>query len=173
MTSLLYSPVTATLVPSLILLVGVIDDLRSRKVHNRLFLACLGAALSFVLLRMGWSGFYQVLLSLSLCLGLLLPLVFVKMLGGGDLKLMVAFSLVCTPMEVFWVIAYSLVWGALLGLFQVILRGQAKELLNNTVKMATLRKPDETQLHRIPFTVALLFGWLTQLSLNGWQGGLG
>ncbi len=160
------------IISTLILLAGVVDDLRSRKVHNELVLvlAAIGAVYTFWmggLTGLGWG-----LLSATCAIVVCVPLITTRVLGAGDVKLLAAFGLTVQWSSVLWVVAYSILWGALLGVFRSILRGEGLLLLQNTVKIASRKQVDNSQLQKIPYTVALLFGWLTHWSLVLATGGL-
>lgn len=158
-------------ISTLILLAGVVDDLRSRKVHNKLVLvlALIGAAAT--LFVSGPQGLLWGLLAASCAIILCLPLVVTHILGAGDMKLLAAFGLTVQWNSVLWVVVYSLFWGALLGVFRSILRGEGKLLLQNTLKIAGRQNIEAQTLQKIPYTVALLFGWLTHISLVQVTGG--
>lgn len=160
------------LIQSTILLAGVVDDLKTRKVHNWLVLVLVIFALSTTLYFYGLEGLKLSALSALVALGLSLPLTLSHIMGAGDMKLLIAFSFASAPMTVVWVFIYSFIWGALLGLIRVLISKEGKQLLQNTLSILTRKEVEKTKLHKIPFTIALFFGWLTQLSLNGFTGGV-
>ena len=153
-------------IPTLILLAGVIDDLFSKKIHNWLTLTALVVALIFQLYAGGWETLKWGLLGLVVALAISLPMVLSQMLGAGDMKLLMVFGLATGVTPVIKTVVFSLAWGALLGIFQSLFKGEIKSLLKNTIKIASLQKVQKTQYHTIPYTVALFFGWLTHISLN-------
>lgn len=157
-------------VPSLILLAGVIDDLRSRKVHNKLILGLLPVALVSQFLIFGVSGIGVAALSFGLALCLTVPMVLSGMLGGGDMKLLAVFGLATNMNAVLWVAVLSILFGGLLGLVRAMVSGQGLVLVTNTFRLLKREKIDSAKLHPIPYTVALFFGWITFLSLNNWGG---
>lgn len=152
--------------PSLILLVGLVDDLKSRKIHNWLIVGLLSLTVLAVGIAFGIAGLQQGLLGLCAGVALCLPLFMGRILGGGDLKLLAVFGMASDWNSVLWVLAYSFFWGALLGLIRAILGGTALELIRNTVQLVLPKSQDKDfHFHRIPYSVALVFGWLTHLSL--------
>lgn len=155
------------IISSLILLAGLVDDLRSRKVHNWLIISSLIFAIGSVIVLRGFSGIYLGSISFGLALALSLPLVFLKILGAGDMKLFAVFGITVDPTAVFYVLVFSLVWGGLLGLFRAILQGDGVKLLRQTAMVALKRPVNREEMHKIPYTVALFFGWLTHTSLQG------
>ncbi len=156
-----------TFAATAILLAGVVDDLRTRKFHNWLFLVCLAVAALSVLVSGGLEAFSLALLGLLAGFAIFLPLVLMKIIGAGDMKLIAAFGLAAGWDGVLYVAVYGLFWGALFGVLATVFRGQGRVLASNMVSIVTLRERKDLTLHMIPFTIAILMGWLTQLFLRG------
>jgi prepilin peptidase CpaA len=150
-----------------ILVAGVVDDLRSRKFHNWLFLVCIAAAALSVLFTGGVGSFPIALLGLLAGVAVFLPLVLMKAIGAGDMKLMAAFGLAAGWDAVLQVALYGLFWGAAFGVLATVFRGQGKVLVHNMVSIVMIRERKGLSLHKIPFTVAIFMGWLTLLTLRG------
>ncbi|MCB0364040.1 MAG: prepilin peptidase [Bdellovibrionaceae bacterium] len=152
--------------PTFILLAGMVDDLRSRKVHNWLTVGLAVLALLVVGIVFKLPGIQQGALGASLALALCLPLFLAGIMGGGDLKLFTAFGLATDWNTVFWVLIFSFIWGALLGIFRAVLSGKGRVLVKNTLALLSRNVDRSTlELQKVPYTVALFFGWLTQMSL--------
>lgn len=152
------------LIRSLILVIGLVDDLRSKKVHNKLVLALLFSAFIATMVLNGPSFLPQAGMSFLACSFLMIPLVYAKILGAGDYKLMLSFSLLGTMDEIFWVLVYSLIWGSILGLIRAAIAGQTKAIISNIFLIAYNKgKQGNLQLHKMPYTIPLLFGWLSHL----------
>jgi prepilin peptidase CpaA len=154
-------------VATLILLAGVADDFTTRKVHN--WLAVVGLAIAFLV-----SFYFGKLVGLEVSfLGALaaflifLPLVLLKALGAGDLKLFVAFGAAVNWNTVLYVAFYSLIWGTVFGLAQIFLRKEGRAFFGNLKTLAVNRKSEGVSLHKIPFTAAMFLGWLSFLRLEG------
>ena len=155
---------TATMMTAtLILLAGVVDDFRSRKFHNWLFIVCSVIALAVAVFTQGVWGLGFGVAGFTAGLVIFLPLVLLKIIGAGDMKLMAAFGIVAGWNPVLSVAFYSLFWGAAFGVLQVILKGQFMGMIRNLGAMTVHRGQPTTELHRIPYTAALLLGWLTYL----------
>jgi prepilin peptidase CpaA len=150
-----------------ILVAGVIDDLRTRKFHNWLFLACSALALLTVLIVNGWSGVYLSALGFAAGIAILLPVVLAGVIGAGDMKLLAAFGIVAGWNTVFSVAVMSLIWGAIFGIVKMAVSGQLKALVSNMLAIVTLKKREQLELHKIPYTIALLMGWLSYLVYQG------
>lgn len=150
-----------------ILIAGVIDDLRSRKFHNWLFLACAAVATVAIVVLKGPEGMIIGTLGFAAGFALLTPLVLMKIIGAGDMKLMAAFGILAGWEAVLTVSAAALLWGALFGLLRTMLRGEIKTLASNMFSIVILKDRQGLALQTMPFTVAILMGWLTHLVLTG------
>ena len=155
-----------TLLSGLILLVAVIDDLRSRKIHNKLILFLLPFVLLFVVLLKGFGGLLAGGFSAFIALLFGIPMTLGRIVGGGDLKLLVLFALTVSWSDFFKVVIYSFPWALLLGIFKIILDGKIKEFFFNMVFLFRYRKTQGITLHSIPFSLALFMGWLSFLTLK-------
>ncbi len=142
------------------------DDLATRKVHNWLFLVCTSFALILAFYLGGSEGLMVGILGFLAAIAALLPLVLANIVGSGDMKILAAFGCASNWNAVFSVALLSLVWGAVFGVLRVLLQGQGRLFINNLIAIVT-RKPRETfAVHRMPYTIALFFGWLSYLTLG-------
>lgn len=160
----------ASITATLILLAGVIDDLRSRKFHNQLFLVTAAVAFAVATLTGGVSGLASATIGFIAGLAVLLPLVLLGVIGAGDMKLMASFGAIAGWNVVIDVAVLSLIWGALFGLLQVIFQGRFSLMVRNMLSVVSSlgkEKNEAVILHKIPFTVGLLMGWLTHLVRTG------
>lgn len=153
---------------TLILVIGLGDDLRSRKIHNNLLIGLLLLALLVIFTMRGFDGLGYGLVSMSIGLALMLPLVYMKALGAGDMKLYGVFAFTSNPIAVMWILLYSLAAGAVLGLTKAAIGGELKSVLTSTAVVALHKDIKPSGHHTIPFSAALLLGWLTYASLNLW-----
>ncbi len=151
-------------VATLTLIAGMVDDLRSRKVHNALIMALLPVVAFSSLYFRGIDGTMIGIGAMLLALIITIPLFAVRILGGGDVKLFGVFALALDPVSMFWTLIYSFFWGALFGVTRAALSKQLLALVRNTTKAASRQKIEAQQLQKIPYTFALLLGWLTQLT---------
>lgn len=149
----------------LALAAGVIDDLRSRKVHNSLILKIFCVATLASLVLGGPSTIFQIVSAIIGAFVFCLPLYLTRTLGGGDVKLLIAISPLWGWADIGALLVYSLIWGAILGVFSIVLKGQLKPFLGNLLQMAIRNPVQKHQLHKIPYTVAMFFGFLTFYSL--------
>ena len=155
--------------PTLILLAGLITDLRSRKIYNWLVLTCLAAAIAHSIYFFDFMpGLIQGAQGAGVALMLTLPMVLIGVLGAGDMKLLFAFGFATSYSATFSVVIYSFVWAAIFGLIYAIVSGRFKTMLLNMKDLAAGKKPEEAKLNHIPFTVAIVLAWGTYVfSLNG------
>lgn len=159
-------------VATLILVAGLVDDLRSRKVHNALVVALFGATAVATLWFRGIDGSLLGGEAFLAALLITVPLFKMGVLGGGDVKLFAVFALAVDPTNMFWTLVYSLVWGALFGLTRAALQKQLLTVVRNTYKLAGRQRAEVQELHKIPYTFALLMGWCTVLTVAQSGGGL-
>lgn len=161
--------------PSAVFSVGVIDDLRSRKFHNWLFIACSLFGVTFVFLNAGLQGLPVAALGFLAGFLLTLPLVLLKVIGAGDMKLFAAAGILIGWSPVASVLFFALIWGAVFGLLRSTLSGKFRSLCHNLVSIVIgivrtrqigLQKT-HLELNRIPFTVAILLGWMSYLAQQG------
>lgn len=147
------------------LIAGMIDDLRSRKIHNALVLVLLAlVAVAGVYFR-GLEGSLGGMGAFMLALFIGVPLFTSGIWGGGDVKLFAVFALALDPVNMFWTLVYSFVWGGLFGLIRAALQKQLLTLVRNTYKLAARQRVQAQELHKIPYSFALLLGWFTQLTM--------
>ena len=150
--------------PVSFLAVAVVDDLCFKKFHNSLFLLLTAAGTFYALFVSPlplWDSFGGYFLG-----GLLmLPLVLFGAMGAGDMKFMMCLGLLMGIAMTFEVFIYALFWGALIGVLQTIFSGRLSKLLGQMKLFIYRLKPTET--HKIPYTVAILFGWMTHQQFGG------
>jgi prepilin peptidase CpaA len=156
--------ITATL----IFLTGMIDDLRSRKFHNWLFITTATIAFLVAGMTSGWHGLLSGVMGFMVGMLVLMPLVLARVIGAGDMKLLAAGGVLLGWSAAIDVAIYGFIWGAIFGLLQVILKGQLRATVGNMLGILSRRAKSETrELHTIPFTVGLFLGWLTHLARTG------
>jgi prepilin peptidase CpaA len=152
------------IVASLVLIAGLVDDLRSKKYHNWLFLTSASIAVLASILAGGWAGLQSGLMGFGSAVAIMLPLVLMKTLGAGDLKLLAAFGLAANWNTVLFVAIAGIIWGGIFGLTKVIVSGRTMTLISNLKILTATRSSTGLELHKIPFSVGLLMGWLTFLA---------
>lgn len=151
-------------VPSLILIGAVITDLRTKKVFNWFVVVSFFLALANSTYFFGATeGLKLGLLGAGMGLVMTLPLFMARVLGGGDVKLIIALGAATSYSTIMNVVFGSFVWAALIGVIYATLNGTVKILALNTLAVLKGQKPEPVQLHHLPFSVALFFAWISHL----------
>jgi prepilin peptidase CpaA len=158
-------------VPTLILSVATITDVKTRKIYNTWIIAAIFLALISSYAFYDLDGLKQGALAAGASLILTLPLVIFGVLGAGDMKLLFALGLTTTYQAIFTIIILSFLWGAVIGITYAIRKGHLKKVITNTVLLMTPNKPEQSQLDKIPFTVPLAFAWITYVAKSFMSGG--
>ncbi len=149
------------------LVIGILEDLRTQKVRNNVVLSIFGFSIIIAISHYGFSELQTMALSIGFSFLLTLPLYLTGTLGAGDCKFLIAISPLLTWKDCLVLLAMALFWGALLGVFVSIFKGQFKDLMFNTFQVAfKISKGSQLKLHKIPFMVALFFGWLSMLTMK-------
>lgn len=146
--------------------VATVDDLRTHKVHNVLLAGLALLSVAVVLATSGWPGLEKGLIGAVAGIALYFPLAWMGVVGGGDLKLMAVVGLSAGAVDTLLIGVFALLWGAILGVIQVLMQKDLKALLNNLGSLAQGKSPGETKLHKIPFAAAMLLAVLTELTLK-------
>lgn len=146
------------------LVIAVYLDLVTAKFPNKFFL--IYTSLNFVLfiLLHGFSGVPVSLMTFGIAVLLLAPIYFVKILGGGDIKLILSVSPVLLMDEFIGFLLMSFIWAGLFGLLRSLLGGNLRSLLVNTLFAA---KKVTVAEDGIPFTVGILLGWCSYKTFLG------
>lgn len=143
------------------LLYGAIEDLRTKKIKNLTNILILIVGVLVALSPLSTTGWTDIFISIAYAFALTLPLFFLKVLGGGDVKLFVAVSPLITSSGILYCWVASLIWGSLFGLILIVLNGRLSTFFTNMKLIYFKVKPPEASLQKIPFSIALLFGYLT------------
>lgn len=156
---------TATAVCSIAYLaIAVVDDLWFKKFHNWIFLSL--TLIGFLIVTLtGNPSLFEALGGFVVGGLLMLPLVLMGAIGAGDMKFMMCFGILMGPIKVFEIFLYALFWGAAIGVLQAILAGRFSKMLGNLKLMSVRVKPH--QPNKIPYTVAILFAWLSYSFYGG------
>jgi prepilin peptidase CpaA len=146
--------------------VATIDDVMTGKIHNVLLgiFAVVGLALAFFV--GGLTGMKHALLGGLTGFLMYLPMAWLKIVGGGDLKLLTVLGLNLDIRSIVAIGVLALFWAAALGLLHVLLKKQLKDVVLNFQKIFKREKVDQSALHKIPYSAALLLATLTQWSLH-------
>lgn len=159
-----------TLVGATLIVLGLAlyFDLRYQRIPNKL---CLIALLSGVLIQSyfeHWQGLLSAFYGAGLALMILLPAYYFKLLGAGDVKLMIGVGALSGPLLLSWSLAYGIIFGVftsiLLAAFRVGWQGIKKTIIRyyHCLTLGKYFKPDdgEAGAMRVPYAPALAIGWL-------------
>ncbi|OFZ19473.1 MAG: hypothetical protein A2Z20_05480 [Bdellovibrionales bacterium RBG_16_40_8] len=162
----------ALLVPTIILLVAFIIDVKTHKIPNKWVMISIGLALASSYYFYDYEGLKQGATAAFVALIMTLPLVLFGALGAGDMKLLFAFGLASTYPAVFSVIIFSFIWAAIIGVVLAVAKGRGRLLILNVYQIMTTKSHEKIQTMKIPFSVAIILGWATFLILGIKQGAL-
>ena len=150
--------------PFSFLAIAVVDDLCFKKFHNWLFITLTLVGVCHLIWFSSLTP-WQALGGFVVGGALMLPLVLMGAIGAGDMKFMMCFGILLGTIMTFEVFVYALFWGALIGVLQSLFAGKISQLLANMIGFALKQRPVNGQ--KIPYTVAILMGWLTHHQIGG------
>ena len=149
---------------TLFALTAGVTDARWRRIPNWLTYPAVPIAIVLHTLDTGWHGAKLSLLGTALGLGILLPLVLIRSLGGGDWKLIGALGAFFGPTRLLYVLVYTLLINGVMALVLVTWKKRLGKTLRNVAGMAgmffrlhlpgadmTIDNPEAT---KVPFGVA-------------------
>jgi prepilin peptidase CpaA len=140
-------------------------DWRSRRIPNWLTVPALLLGIAANSLALGWSGAKESLLGAGLGLGLLLPFVLIRSLGGGDWKLIGALGAFLGPPRLIAVLVATILVAGAMAVVLVVWKRRVGHTLRNLGRMLaalfTLHLPgpevslDNPESLKVPFGVAV------------------
>jgi len=141
-----------------------ITDLRWRRIPNWLTYPAIPCAVILHSMAGGWHGAKLSLLGTALGLGLLLPFVLIRSLGGGDWKLVGGLGAFFGPQRLMEVLVWAVLINGVMALCLIIWRRRVGQTLRNMGRMfaaffslhlpgsdLTIENPNAT---KVPFGVA-------------------
>lgn len=144
------------------LLIGAsITDILWGKIYNALVFPFLLAGLVFQFFESGTPALFTGLLAAASAFGLLFPLYFSKIMAAGDVKLLMAVGAWLSPKEIVSLAFISILVGAAVGLFLIVVRNGIRGAFENFRERKT----------RVPFAPAFLcaFSVLKVAEIRGWS----
>ena len=139
-------------------------DWRSRRIPNWLTFSGLLVGIAANTLAWGWAGTQTSLLGAGLGLLLLLPLVLLRSLGGGDWKLAGAMGAFVGPHQLVLLLIAGVLIAAVMAIILIVWRRRVIQTLRNIVRMLaaffTFHLPstevslDNPESLKVPFGVA-------------------
>jgi prepilin peptidase CpaA len=153
-------------------------DWRSRRIPNWLTVPALFSGIVLNLVVQGWTGAKSSLLGAGLGLGLLLPFVLIKSLGGGDWKLVGALGAFLGPPRLIDVLLGTVLVAGAMAVILIVWKQRVGQTLRNLGHMLaslfTLRLPgpevslDNPDSLRIPFGVAVAVTVVLYTARQAW-----
>lgn len=156
-------------------IVAGITDWRSRKVSNRLTFPAIGLGLLCHGLLGGWHGMASSAIAVALIFVLMLPFVLRRSMGMGDYKLLLATSAFAGMDRFLWVLFFSSLAGALIGIWFSLRTKRLKSTLGNVPELlmhmahSPLSPHEEINIDNpkaltFPFGVAVAIGCLATVA---------
>ena len=145
-----------------------VTDFRARKIPNWLTYPAVPLAILLHVLADGWHGARLSLLGAALGLGLLLPFVLLRSLGGGDWKLVGALGAFFGYSRLWEVLLYTLLINAVLAVITIISKKRIGRTLRNIGRLfaaffrfhlpSSELTIDNPEAAKVPFGVAAAIG---------------
>ena len=164
-----------TVIAALVMLSATLYfDLRYQRIPNRLCLIALVLGIIMNTLFNAWLGLGDSLSGAGLALLMLLPAYTFRLLGAGDVKIMVAIGAISGPLIIAWSIAYAIIFGAftsiLIAIKSVGFKG-VKLTVSRYFRCFYLReyfKPESGDMGavKVPYAPALMLGWIVSIYIN-------
>lgn len=134
---------------------GVLNDLWARKYSNKLFVFTLTLSLISAFL-FSQTPAHHIGISISVAFVVGFSLYAARVFGAGDGKLIIALSPLLAYEQVIWMVALSAIWGLTIGVFQMLYSGMLPKFIKQVLRLTFPQ-------HRtyIPYTVALMMGWMS------------
>jgi prepilin peptidase CpaA len=153
-------------------------DWRTRRIPNWLTVPALVLGIAANSLALGWYGAKEALLGAGLGLGLLLPFVLIRSLGGGDWKLVGALGAFLGPPRLIAVLVATILVAGAMALVLVIWKRRVGQTLRNVGRMLaamfTLHLPgpevslDNPESLKVPFGVAVAIAVVLYTVRQAW-----
>jgi len=166
--------IVTTTLTVLLVMVAVYTDVRWGKIFNHLTMPAIGVGVILNSLS-GMNGFLYSLAGIGLGLGLfLISCLFGRILGGGDIKLLIAVGALQGPAFLAWTICYAAIIGGVLALIIAVRHGilleKIKVLFISLYMRLTFRVPmeieqNDTAQPRLPYAIAISLGTVTTIAV--------
>ncbi|MFT5707321.1 MAG: prepilin peptidase CpaA [Oceanospirillaceae bacterium] len=155
-------------------LIALILDLSKQKIPNKLTLFAVGLGFVLNAYFSQMSGFITASFGFSLAFLILFPTFIFRILGAGDIKLMMGIGALMGPQLLLWSLAYGIVAGAVTSVALVIWKTGFNGIIYtlkrywDCIYMQTYFRPEEGEAagQRVPYAPALALGWLWACSLD-------
>jgi len=158
----------------LVFLIALYFDLRYQRIPNLLCAITLLTGLIAQSYFFGWAGLLSGVIGAGLALVILFPAFAFKLLGAGDVKLMIAIGAFLDVKFLLWSLAYAIIAGAITSVFLALYKlgwKPFREILAHYLRCLYLRQfiraSNQAFLKlKVPYAPALAIGWLWACSQN-------
>jgi prepilin peptidase CpaA len=116
---------------------GVVCDVRSRRIPNVLTFGAAAAAFIYALLIGGWGPFGIAIAGWLAGAALFFPFFALGGMGAGDVKLMAALAAWFGPADAVWLAIFASIAGGVFGLIVALAHGYLRQALANVRLMLT------------------------------------
>jgi prepilin peptidase CpaA len=154
-------------------------DWRSRRIPNWLTVPTLFLGIGVNILALGWEGAKTSLLGAGLGLGLLLPFVLLRSLGGGDWKLVGALGAFLGPSRLITVLVMTILAAGLMAVLLIVWKKRIGQTVRNLwhmlASLLTLHLPgpdvslDNPDSLKVPFGVAVAVAMVLYTVRQAWS----
>jgi len=154
-------------------------DWQARRIPNWLTVPALCVGIGVNTVALGWAGAKDALLGAGLGLGLLLPFVLLRSLGGGDWKLVGALGAFLGPPRLIAVLLITVLAAGAMAAILIVWKRRIGQTLRNLVQLLsslfTLRLPgpelslDNPDSLKIPFGVAVAVAVVLYTVRQAWE----
>lgn len=158
----------------LVFLIALYFDLKYQRIPNRLCTLTLLTGFIVQSYFSGWSGLLTAFIGAGLAFILLFPAFYFRLLGAGDVKLMVAIGTFLDVQLLLWSISYAIIAGAITSIALALYKLGWKaffEVLLHYLRCLYLRQfirasNQDFLKMKVPYAPALAIGWLWACSQN-------
>ena len=155
-------------------LIALYLDLKCQRIPNQLCMLTLITGFIVQGYFFGWSGLFTAFVGAGLAFVLLFPAFYFRLLGAGDVKLMVAIGAFLEVKLLLWSIIYAIIAGAITSIFLALYKLGWKafaEVLLHYLRclylLQFIRASNQDFLTmKVPYAPALALGWLWACSQN-------
>ncbi|QQX82302.1 prepilin peptidase [Shewanella sp. KX20019] len=159
---------------ALFFLMAITFDLSRQKIPNKLTLIAVVIGFSLNAYFSQMSGIITALFGFSLAFLILFPTFIFRILGAGDIKLMMGIGALMGPQLLLWSLAYGIVAGTVTSVALVIWKTGFNGIIYtlkrywDCIYMRKYFAPEEGEAagQRVPYAPALALGWLWACSLD-------